>query len=225
MHRQDILDQFPCYHEAGPRLKDAMATAGSVVTLQEGTYFVHEGGTLEGVAMVGAGRLRVFKSSATGREITLYEVRKGELCLLNILAMLTGAPSPATARVEEPVTALLVPNETFRSWIGTEASLRNFVFGVIASGVVDVMNLVEEIAFKKLDLRLAEYLCQNIFTRPGEARELKATHEAIATDLGSAREVISRLLKEFERQGALNLGRGRISVADTGVLRALAGRE
>lgn len=223
MTKTEILQSFPCYRSAQPHLQEAMAAAGTVVRLSAGNYFVHEGGTLEGVAMVGSGRLRVYKSSSTGREITLYEVGRGEICLLNLLAMLTGSTAPASARVEQDVTALLIPNAVFRGWIATEAPLRNFVFGVMASGVVEVMNLVEEIAFKKLDLRLAEYLCENIFTGPGQARELKTTHEAIATDLGSAREVISRLLKEFERQGALNLGRGRIAVADPGILRSMAG--
>jgi CRP/FNR family transcriptional regulator len=224
MNRLDIMQKFAFFHEINPRVQAAMTEAGSIVNLKAGDYFVHEGGALEGVAIVGAGRLRVFKSSSTGREITLYEVRGGELCLVNVLSMMTGAPAPASARVEEDITALVVPNDRFRMWIGTEAPLRNFVFGVIAEGVVEVMNLVEEIAFKKLDLRLAEYLCQNIFVGQGQARELKMTHEAIAANLGSAREVISRLLKEFERQGALSLGRGRIAVVDQGVLKALAGR-
>jgi CRP/FNR family transcriptional regulator len=224
MNRLDIMQKFAFFHEINPRVQAAMTEAGSIVNLKAGDYFVHEGGALEGVAIVGAGRLRVFKSSSTGREITLYEVRGGELCLVNVLSMMTDAPAPASARVEEDITALVVPNDRFRMWIGTEAPLRNFVFGVIAEGVVEVMNLVEEIAFKKLDLRLAEYLCQNIFVGQGQARELKMTHEAIAANLGSAREVISRLLKEFERQGALSLGRGRIAVVDQGVLKALAGR-
>ncbi|MCB1182604.1 Crp/Fnr family transcriptional regulator [bacterium] len=193
-----------------------------MVNLDAGSYFVHEGCPLDGIAIVGKGRLRVYKSSSSGREITLYEVRAGQLCLLNVLAMLTGAPAPASARVEEQVTALLVPNDRFRGWIGTEAALRNYVLGVVAGGVVDVMSLVEEIAFKKLDVRLAEYLCQNLIVGPGQARELKVTHEAIAAELGSAREVISRLLKEFERQGAVVLGRGRLAMADRATLEALA---
>ncbi len=222
MNKSDILQKFDFYREADPQLQRKIQDGGNVVTLEAGSYFVHEGCPLEGVAIVGAGRLRIYKSSNTGREITLYEVRAGELCLLNVLGMLTGTPAPASARVEESVTALLVPNERFREWIGAEAPLRNYVFGVIATGVVDVMKLVEEIAFRKLDVRLAEYLCQNLFVGEGQARELKVTHEAIAAELGSAREVISRLLKEFERQGAVTLGRGRLAVADQATLRSLA---
>jgi len=222
MTKNEILKLFPFYGEADPRLQQALQDAGSLVRLDSGTFFAREGCPLEGVALVGRGRLRVFKSSASGREITLYEVRQGELCLLNVLSMMTGAPAPATARVEADVTALLVPNDTFRHWIGTEAPLRNYVLGVVASGVVEVMSLVEEIAFKKLDVRLAEYLCRRIFVGEGRARELKATHESIAAELGSAREVISRLLKEFERQGAVVLGRGRVAVGDSSTLRALA---
>jgi CRP-like cAMP-binding protein len=174
MNRLDIMQKFAFFHEINPRVQAAMTEAGSIVNLKAGDYFVHEGGALEGVAIVGAGRLRVFKSSSTGREITLYEVRGGELCLVNVLSMMTDAPAPASARVEEDITALVVPNDRFRMWIGTEAPLRNFVFGVIAEGVVEVMNLVEEIAFKKLDLRLAEYLCQNIFVGQGRQPRQRA---------------------------------------------------
>jgi len=144
--------------------------------------------------MIGDGALRVFKSSESGREITLYWVRAGELCLLNLLGAMTGVPSPAHARVEEEVTALVIPADTFRGWIGTEPSLRTHVFSILTAGMVDVMALVEEIAFKKLDLRLAQYLCDGFFGGAG-ARELQVTHENIAAELGSAREPISRLLK------------------------------
>ena len=222
MTKTEILEKFDFYRDATPELRNLLFNGGNVVNLDAGSYFVHEGCPLDGIAIVGKGRLRVYKSSSSGREITLYEVRAGQLCLLNVLAMLTGAPAPASARVEEQVTALLVPNDRFRGWIGTEAALRNYVLGVVAGGVVDVMSLVEEIAFKKLDVRLAEYLCQNLIVGPGQARELKVTHEAIAAELGSAREVISRLLKEFERQGAVVLGRGRLAMADRATLEALA---
>ena len=224
MTREQILARFEFYGRARPEFQQRVRDAGQVVRVPQGGYFVCEGDQAPGVGLIGQGALRVFKSSASGREITLYWVRAGELCLLNLLGAMTGVASPAHARVEEEVTALVIPHETFRGWIGAEPTLRTHVLSVMTAGMVEVMALVEEIAFKKLDLRLAQYLCDRFFGGGGQGAgtgELQVTHEAIAAELGGAREPISRLLKEFENQGAIALSRGRISLADARGLRAL----
>ena len=220
MNNESILDRFEFYRNARPEFRQKVRDAGQLVRVKAGSYFVCEGDHAPGVAMIGQGALRVVKASASGREITLYWVRAGELCLLNLLGALTGVPSPAHARVEEEVVALVIPADVFRGWIGAEPSLRTHVFSIMGAGLTDVMTLVEEIAFKKLDLRLAQYLCHGFFG-PGGTRELQVTHEAIAAELGAAREPISRLLKDFESQGAILLGRGRITLNDAPGLRAL----
>lgn len=224
MNREQILQKFEFYRQARPEFQQRVREAGQVVRVKQGGYFVCEGDQAPGVGLIGDGALRVFKSSASGREITLYWVRAGELCLLNLLGAMTGVPSPAHARVEEEVTALVIPHETFRGWIGAEPTLRTHVFSIMTAGMVDVMTLVEEIAFKKLDIRLAQYLCDGFFGGGGSAavaKELQVTHEAIAAELGSAREPISRLLKDFENQGAIILSRGRITLNDARGLQAM----
>lgn len=220
MNRESILGKFAFYRAARPEFQQRVRDAGQIVRVAPGGYFVCEGDHAPGVGLIGQGALRVFKSNASGREITLYWVRAGELCLLNLLGAMTGVPSPASARVEEEVVALVIPPDTFRGWIGGEPSLRAHVFSIMAAGMVDVMTLVEEIAFKKLDLRLAQYLCDGFFSNGGSL-ELQVTHESIAAELGSAREPISRLLKDFENQGAILLSRGRITLNDPAGLRAL----
>lgn len=220
MNREEIFRQFEFYRAARPEFRQRLRDAGQIVRVPVGGYFVCEGDHAPGVGLIGRGALRVFKSSESGREITLYWVRAGELCLLNLLGAMTGVCSPATARVEEEVTALVVPPDVFRTWIGSEPALRTHVFSVMSAGMIDVMTLVEEIAFKKLDLRLAQYLCDE-FLADGGAHELQVTHEAIAAELGSTREPISRLLKEFENQGAIELSRGRITLKNAAGLRSL----
>jgi len=220
MNRADILQSFAFYRSARPDFQQRLRDAGQVVRVPVGGYFVHEGDHAPGVGLIGRGALRVFKSSSSGREITLYWVRAGELCLLNLLGAMTGVASPASARVEEEVTALVIPPDLFRAWIGSEPALRTHVFCAMSAGLIDVMTLVEEIAFQKLDLRLAQYLC-DAFQAVAGGRELQVTHEAIAAELGSTREPISRLLKEFENQGAIELSRGRITLKDAAGLRAL----
>ncbi len=222
MTRDQILATFDFYRRARPDFQQRLREAGQIVRVKAGGYFVHEGDQAPGVGLIGTGALRVYKSSASGREITLYWVRAGELCLLNLLGTMTGVPSPAHARVEEDMTALLIPHETFRGWIGAETALRTHVLSVMTAGMVEVMALVEEIAFKKLDIRLAQYLCDRFFGSAGAGvTELQVTHEAIAAELGSVREPISRLLKDFENQGAIVLSRGRITLADARGLRAM----
>jgi CRP/FNR family transcriptional regulator len=220
MTRESILQKFEFYRNARPEFQQRLREAGQLVRVKPGSYFVCEGDHAPGVGLVGEGTMRVFKSSESGREITLYWVRAGELCLLNLLGAMTGVPSPATARVEEEVVALVVPPDVFRGWIGGEPTLRTHVFSIMTAGMVDVMTLVEEIAFKKLDIRLAQYLCDGFFGSGG-TRELQVTHESIAAELGSAREPISRLLKDFEHQGAILLSRGRITLTNPEGLRAM----
>lgn len=220
MNREHILQKFEFYRQSKAEFQQRVREAGQIVRVKPGGYFVCEGDHAPGVGLIGEGALRVFKSSDTGREITLYWVRAGEFCLLNLLGAMTGVPSPAHARVEEEVTALVIPHDTFRAWIGSEPSLRTQVFSIMTAGMVDVMTLVEEIAFKKLDIRLAQYLCDGFFGGGG-TKELQVTHENIAAELGSAREPISRLLKDFENQGAILLSRGRITLNDAAGLKAL----
>ena len=222
MIREDILRQFEFYRAARPEFQQRLRETGQIVRVPVGGYFVCEGDHAPGVGLIGRGALRVFKSSESGREITLYWVRAGELCLLNLLGAMTGVCSPATARVEEEVTAVVIPPDVFRAWIGSEPGLRTHVFSVMSAGMIDVMTLVEEIAFKKLDLRLAQYLCDAFLPGGGGGgRDLQVTHEAIAAELGSTREPISRLLKEFENQGAIELSRGRITLKNAAGLRSL----
>ena len=198
-----------------------MVDRARLVSLPEGAMYVADGDRTDVIALVGAGRLRVFKTSESGREITLYGVEGGEFCVLNLLCVLTGICSPANARVEEPVRAVAFQGTDFRRWIGSDPAIRTHMFALLGNSVAEIMSLVEEIAFKKMDVRLAEYLQRRLPDKA--ATTLEVTHEKIAADLGSAREVISRLLKEFERQGAVQLGRGRITLLDPALLGSLAG--
>ncbi|MBU2500882.1 Crp/Fnr family transcriptional regulator [bacterium] len=218
MDAADILAGFPFFRDASPDCRKRMIEGASIAKLDKGAYYVLEGEKPEGIALVGKGRLRVFKTGQSGREITLYEVGQGEVCLLNLLSMMTGVTSPAAAVVEEPVVAVYYPAELFRCWVGTDKALSSAVFSTLAQGVTEIMSLVEEIAFKNLDSRLAGYLRQGFHPGDRSLAELRTTHEKIAADLGSTREAVSRLLKEFERQGAIDLGRGRISLKNGDLL-------
>lgn len=186
----------------------------TLVTFPAQTYLFHEGDQCQQVALVLAGSIRVSKIGANGREITLYRVVAGESCILMLASALSGRGYPATAYVEEEVRAMLIPVARFQQLLRKHEGVQQFVYGLLTERLVSVMTLLEEIVFRKLDERLLELLLERTQSRP----VWEVTHDEIALELGTAREVVSRLLKEMEREGLLKLGRGRIEIADRGKL-------
>ena len=222
MDKLSILERFAFYQQAPAPEQVRLAQATAAVRLQAGGSFYREGDLCPSFALVGRGEIRVFKTSVTGREITLYHVQDGEPCLVNVLCVFLGRPAMASAIVEAPTDAVVVPAAVFREWVSAYDSVRRFVFETMAARVVDVMTLVEEVAFGKMDARLAQLLVRRFSMKGLALRVLSTTHEELAAELGTAREVVSRLLKEFERLGAIGLARGRVDLRDGALLQRLA---
>ena len=214
MEKVSILERVSLYSVASRELRRRILDVSSRVCLDAHEFFYHEGDTSEVFALVGRGDIRVFKTGAGGREITLYHVQDGEACLINMLCTFLAQPATASAQAEEPTECVVIPSRDFREWVASEDLVRNFVFTTMAARVVDVMALVEEIAFRKMDLRLAELLARRSSHKRDTPGTITATHEELAAELGTAREVVSRLLKDFERIGILRAGRGRIELRD-----------
>ncbi len=162
------------------------------------------------------GCIRVQYLDETGNEIVLYRVRAGETCILTTSCLLGDADYPAEGLVEEDLVATAVTLPVFRRALASEA-VRNFVFAAMGRRLVDLMLRIDELAFRRLDRRLARHLLDR------RTAVVHTTHQDIAVELGSAREVVSRLLKDFERKGWVRLGRGRIEILHAGALAALAG--
>ena len=154
-----------------------------------------------------SGEKRIYKRSVSGREITLYEMGAGDICVLNASCILSNTRLPANADSLSDVRMLLVPAPEFLRMMQEHHTLRTFVFRQISHGFVSAMSLISEIVFRKLDERLVNYLVEK-----SADGVLEATHRGIADDLGTSREVISRLLKDFERQGMVSLSRSCITV-------------
>jgi len=210
MDTNRILEQFSFYRRAAEQLRAVYADAAEGVSLREGTAFYREGGEIGGVALVGSGNIRVFKTGESGREITLYHVRGGEACLVNMMCVFLRRSALANARVEADTDAVILRPAVFREGVRSDDSMREFIFEAMAYRMVDVMTLIDEIAFRRVDARLEDLLLQRFSRQPA----IDTTHEWIAAELGTAREVISRLLKELERRGAIELGRGHIVLRD-----------
>lgn len=222
---REVLSKMPFFSLAPADLQREISQVANVVHLGSGSYFLREGDSCQQFAILVTGRMRVFKLGENGHEITLYHVGAGEACPLNVSCILSDRPVPAMARVEEDVEAIVIPAPSFRRWMAQHESLRTFIFQTFASRLGEMMSLVEEVAFRRMDQRLARRLQDILLQREKPARAaVEITHAELAADLGTAREVVSRLLKEFERLGAITLSRGRISLKDAALLRQMAVR-
>ena len=217
MDKQTILERLDFYREAAPELQPTMSAAATYVKLAPGDFLFREGDASSEFAAVGAGSIRVFRIGATGREITLYHVRSQQSSLVSMLAVLLGRPVIATGQAEVPTEAVLLPGSALREWVITSDPMRRYIFETVARALVDVTTLLEDVAFRTMESRLAAVLLQHFAT----ADVISMRHEDIAAELGTAREVISRLLENYERRGAINLSRGRVEMRDEGVLRQL----
>lgn len=216
-----ILQRFSFYRDAPTTLQGIIVQHAQVATLPEGAYFYREGDSSALIPFVAEGSVRVFKASETGREITLYHVGPGNSCILTASCVLTGARYPASAVVEQgaPVKAVVVPSADFYKWVDEYESVRRFVFDLMSERLLTLMQLVDQVAFGRMDRRLANYLMQHFENNGIALRTITVTHEQIADELGTAREVISRLLKEFERAGAIEVARGRLRLVNEALLK------
>lgn len=180
-----------------------------------GTVVFDAGMACQALPLVLEGRIRVSQQSESGREIRLYHVLPGELCIVTLGCLLGGASYSATGTTETALRALALPRPLFLALLDAHPPFREWVFRIFSERITGLMQLVEEVAFRKLDQRLAAWLAVR-------APVAQASHQAIADELGSVREIISRLLGQFEDQGLVRLGRGRVEILDAARLRALA---
>jgi CRP/FNR family transcriptional regulator len=210
MNSNDFLKTFPAFRGIPDRsLRDFLASAGRQ-TVPAGTQIYREGDTCSGIAFVLAGDIRVYKIGQTGREITLYEIGPGETCILNASCILSGKHYPAYALSMTDTDIMLVPADLFNRMIAESEQMRRFVFSIMNERFTTVMELVEEVAFGRMDQRLLDYLIE----KSGNGH-LDTTHQKIANDLGTSREVVSRLLKDFERKQQIKLSRNSITLLHT----------
>lgn len=193
------------------------ASAESLQEFRDQAYFVKipagqeifvEGDEVNGIALLISGSVRVYKASETGREITLYRFGEGESCVITANAILHHQDFPAIAVTEQESDAIMIPAKIFNDWVKKYDLWRDFVLKLVSDRLAIVMEIVEEVAFKRLDKRLAEFLKQ----RSSQTNPIYITHQEIANEIGSSREVISRLLVDLSKQEIVSLSRGKINV-------------
>jgi CRP/FNR family transcriptional regulator len=164
------------------------------------------------------GVIRVYKVGSSGREITLYRINEGGSCILTASCILSHKSFPAIAVTESDSEVLSLPANLFKEWVSKYPVWQEYVFNLVSERLSDVITTVEEIAFKSVDIRIAEKLTF-LLSEKGDFLEL--THNELAKDIGTSREVVSRILKDFEARGVIQISRGSIKVLDTIKLKAL----
>jgi CRP/FNR family transcriptional regulator len=210
-----------------PELAEIDATsAGGIlerareVSLPAQSAVFHQGDRCIHYLLVLEGVVKVLMRALNGREIVLYRLGAGDSCVLTTSCLFGNTRYPAEGVTETAVTALAIPADVFQRALQESAAFREFVFQSFTDHLASVISLVEEVAFGRLDSRLARQLLEHC----GPDLVVRTTHQVLATELGSAREVISRLLKELEVQGRLELQRGSIRILDQAALELLAAR-
>ncbi|ROH84558.1 Crp/Fnr family transcriptional regulator [Pseudomethylobacillus aquaticus] len=217
MDALDWLNQFPQLTQLEPEARVMLAKSARIVEAPVGTIGYSEGMPCNAYVLRLAGRSRVYKLSSGGREIVLYRVAAGETCVLTTTCLLGRSDYPASTVVEEPIRDVIVPAPAFNQLMIDSAVFRRFVMENYGALISDLIVLLDEVAFHSLDARLAKLLLET------SGPQLTRTHQQIADDLGTAREVVSRQLKRFEQKGWVSLGRGHIEVKQADALEKLAG--
>ncbi|MGR3460408.1 MAG: Crp/Fnr family transcriptional regulator [Roseovarius sp.] len=192
----------------------------SPMAVPEGAVLFHPGETVKGFVIVLGGRIEVYLTGLSGREILLYEVTPGQSCVQSTLGLMGGEDYSGEAVAHTPAEIVLVPRETFLRLMDSDPGFRGFVFAAFAERLQSMMHLLDRVAFQRIETRLAQCL----LARAEEGR-LRATHAEIAVMIGSAREVVSRRLDALARRGIVALERGTVRILDAGTLAELAEAE
>ena len=202
----DVAQLIPGLDAAG----QALAVGGArLVHLKAGHKVFSPGQDCSAFLLVKAGSVRVSTTTESGRELLLYRVGPEETCVLTTACLLSESDYDAEGIAETETEAVVIPKALFEELLAQSSAFRHFVFASYGSRLRDLIALVQEVSQRHVDRRLARYLCER-----GAAGAIAATHQEIATELGTAREVVSRLLKHFEAQGLVRLERRQIVVAD-----------
>jgi CRP/FNR family transcriptional regulator len=205
--KERLLQRFPVFAELPKADLDALLADAEVLRVPAGKVLFDAGQPCRGFPLVLEGSVRVFKSSPGGREILLYRVDPGQGCILSGGCLLGHADYSARGIAEEDVTLLNIPADHFhRLMIGSEP-FRRMVFGMYSERLAEVMQLVDEVAFRRLDQRLAQLLIHR-------GPVIATTHQKLADELGSVREIVSRLLRSFESRGWVRLERERVTLLE-----------
>lgn len=203
---------FPVLGSLTAEQQDELAGASELLRVRDRTEVFDVGTPCRAFALVTAGRIRVSVASMTGREVVLYRVRPGQSCTVTAACVVDGSPYPARGTAEGDVLAVAVPVPLFRRLIEHNSGVRQYVLGHFSSRVAQLTELVTQVVFHRLDARLATRLIEL-------GPDVRRSHQELADELGSTREMVSRLLESMADDGLVALGRRHVRVLEPDDLR------
>lgn len=201
----ELID-YPFFQELEPEAAEKVKDQAQPVALPVGAFLYYQGDVCPGILFLSRGRVKVYlqPEEVAAKEITLYYIAPGEQCLVNTFSAISQTPTSASAVVDERIEGWLVPHETVRWLLDHSPAFRAFKLDFCGRRLNTVLELVGELRFKRMDERVLNWL----FVQGRDT--IHATHQQIATILGTSREVVSRILKNLEQEGVVSLGRGII---------------
>lgn len=211
------IDRFDGLSSLEPRIRDLLTARSHVIKMAQGTTIFGPGKSPDHLLLLLSGTVRVQQLAESGREVVLYRVTAGESCVLTTACMLAYEDHAAEGIAETDIVAAAIPRAVFDDLVASSKEFRNFVFRAYSRRMTDLFHVIEDIAFRRMDIRLAQKIIER-----AETGVLKATHAQLAAELGTAREVISRQLAEFQRRGWIAQSRGTVEIRDCDALRKLA---
>ncbi|SNS16386.1 Crp/Fnr family transcriptional regulator [Tropicimonas sediminicola] len=211
------IDLFTGLADLEGNARDLLEARSQVLRVPEGTTVFGPGREPDSLLLLLDGTVRVQKISETGREIVLYRVKAGESCVLTTACLLGQEEYAAEGVTETAVEAAAIPRPVFDELIAGSDAFRRFVFDNYSRRITDLFMVIEEVAFRRMDIRLAQRLLD--LAQDGT---VKATHQKLAAELGTAREVVSRQLAEFHRRGWIEQARGTIEITDRAAIAGIA---
>jgi len=220
--KSDWLNTFPVLAENSEKAWSTSAGKAMRMQVKQGSVLFRDGDACNGYVLVVSGAIRVQKIDPQGHEIVLYRVEEGQSCMLTTTCLLANQQYPAEGVAETDVDLVLLPLDAFDSALSDSPAFRQFVMAGIGHRISDLMLLLEDVAFGRKDVRLATFLLKR--TRQ-DGDILTLTHRQLGVELGTAREVVSRLIKDFERQGLVALGRNKVTVLQRDLIAAIAERD
>lgn len=213
--RESLLASYPALRALPADELGRVLAEGVLRSVPAGTVMFDEAQPCMGFPFVLDGEILVSKHSESGREITLYRVAAGDSCILSSSCLVGDVAYDARGTVLRDARLFILPRPTFERLLGASAAFRKYVFGLFGERIAELMQTVEAVAFKRMDQRLAALLLK-------QGPVVRASHQQIADELGSVREIVSRLMRAFAEQGLVRTGREQVEVLDRAGLEQVA---
>ncbi len=211
-------DVLPDLDKSADEITCLLLDSSNIISLKQNSTVFHQGDACSNYLIILNGKVKVFTRAENGREIILYRLSQGDTCVLTTSCLFGHKNYPAEGQTETDVSALAIPVKQFNDVLKNSETFREMVFTAFSSHLSELITLIEEVAFGKLNARLAKHLLE----QGDENNIMTSTHQNIATELGTAREVISRQLKEMEAKGYIEIKRGNIKINDIPALQNIS---